>query len=31
MTASRAEAIFNAALRKILPVEEDDEAKKGVC
>lgn len=31
MTASRAEAIFNAALRKILPVEEDDKAKKGVC
>lgn len=31
MTASRAEAIFNAALKKILPVEEDDIAKKGVC
>lgn len=31
MTASRAEAIFNAALRRILPVEEDDKAKKGVC
>ena len=31
MTASRAEAIFNAALRKILPVGEDDQAKKGVC